>query len=149
MGGKVTYLTIPNLRGRAAVVLPGTTTDEDLEHLTALDRLNPAWVQFEGAPVTNRGVTALTRLQDLYGLAVAGSKVDDEGLKQLGAFPRLGVLNVDGTPVTDQGLKYLESLPHLESVSLCATRVTAGGIERLRKARPKLVVISHYDLVDD
>jgi hypothetical protein len=148
-GGEVISLSNPQMAGRLAVRLPPTTTDENLESMTSLDRLRPVCVQLQGGPVTNRGLASLRRLGELRGLSLLGTKVDDEGMKHLEVFEHLEILNLDGCAITDRGLQDLKKLPRLQVLSLFGTQVTRDGIDRLRKARPRLKVTSVYTMDDD
>src|SRR5438105_14735235 len=61
-GGTVQVLTSPENRGAVAVTLPDTITDADLERMTALDKLQPVWVQLRGRQITGRSLACLKRL---------------------------------------------------------------------------------------
>jgi hypothetical protein len=148
-GGTVKALTRPDAKGRLAVVLPATVTDEGVEQMTALDRLAPVWLQVEGPGITNRGLASLTRLKDVRGLLLRRTKVDDEGLRRLADFPDLESLNLDGSPITDRGLELIQSLPHLQGVSLYGTKVTKEGVKKLLAARPGLRLNSDHTEEDD
>jgi hypothetical protein len=141
-GGKVTVLTTPTLRGRLAVTLPATVTDEDLERMTSLDKLEPVWILLQGGPVSNRGVASLQRFHELRGLSLAHTKVDDQGLEHLMALPYLETLNLENCAITDRGLEGLRQLSPLRDVSLYGTGITAKGARRLQAKRPDLKVRS-------
>src|SRR5262249_17499121 len=129
--GTVTYLTAAGHEGEPAVVFPQGFTDADLARLTALERLQPVCVQFQGSPVTNGGLESLKKLTRLRLLSLFGTRVDDAGLPHLKAFPGLEILNLDGCAITDRGLAHLEELPGLQLVSLYKTKVTADGVKQL------------------
>jgi hypothetical protein len=148
-GGKIIELTIPHLKGRLAVRLPGTTTDEELELMRELDRLKPVCVQIEGGSVTDRGVASLTRLKELHQISLQQTRITDESLKLLQGFTDMEMVSLDATSVTDRGLGYLEPLSHLHGVSVRGTAVTLAGIERLRAARPGIIINSNFDPPED
>jgi hypothetical protein len=148
-GGKVTRLTSPENYGKSAVTLPASITDDELEQMTALDDLQPAWVLFEGGRVGNRGVASLKRLSQLRGLSLQSTNVDDEVLAALAALPHLETLNLDGCQITDQGLERIEKFPSLKAVAVRGTAVTRNGVERLKAARPGLRVDSSYSADPD
>jgi hypothetical protein len=149
MGGSVTYLTAAELRGRVAIILPGTVSDDELEKMTELDRLEPVWLQLPKAPVTNRGVASLKRLKELRGLSLLGTRVDDDGMQHLLELKNLHTLNLDGCAVTDRALAVLGQIPQLRGLSVIGTKVTPDGVNKLRKARPDLDLHSRYDPDDD
>jgi hypothetical protein len=149
MGGKVTYLTATGHEGEPAVVLPETVTDEALEQMTALERLQPVAVQLPNSRIGNRGLASLRRLPQLRLLSLLGTKVDDEGLACLEAFANLEILNVDGCAISDRGLDHLKRPPRLQIVSLYGTQITPDGVKKLQAARPGLKVRSEYTPAED
>jgi hypothetical protein len=52
----------------------------------------------------------------------------------------LRILSLVNTAVTDDGLEALSELPALSAVNLYRTQVTNSGVNRLKLARPGLIV---------
>lgn len=148
-GGRVTFLRRPDLEGRSAVILPESTTDEDVAAMKELDRLQPVWLQLPNCAVTNDGVASLVRLQDLRGLSLLGTRVDDEGLTQLQALPYLEALLLDSCPISDKGLERLEQLSTLRTLSVRGTNISMAGVEHLQAALPSLRIYSAFTPDDD
>ena len=69
------------------------------------------------APITDRGIGRLLRLQGLTGVDLAGTKITDEGLQELG------------------------KLSNLEWICVNRTQVTTNGIDRLKGIRPGITVM--------
>jgi hypothetical protein len=139
-GGKVTVLSTPALRDRLAVSFPAAVTDEDLEGMTSLEKLDPVWVLIQGGAVGNRGLATLGRLHELRGLSLAGTKVDDEGLAHLMGLPNLHTLNLESCAITDRGLERLQQVSPLRDVALYGTGVTPAGVRRFQAKRPDVKV---------
>jgi hypothetical protein len=148
-GGKVRFLTAPTLEGKVAVYLPDNITDEGVEQMTSLDRLQPVWLLFPKGSIGNRGVASLKRFGELRGLSLIGTKVDDAGLAPLEGLANLEILTLDGCAITDQGLEHLKKMPRLQIVSLYNTQVSRKGVERLQAARPGMKVTCIYTAEDD
>ena len=150
LGGSVQRMTLPGCEGRAAIVLPGTVTDDDLEHLRALDRLDPACLQLRGRQVTGRGLTSLTRLRGLRILVLCSTSITDDDLQTLQAFPELATLNLDGSQIGTPSLEHLKKLPALRSVSLRGTPLSAEAVQRFQAERADVTVLSPFtDKEDD
>ncbi len=148
-GGTVDRLTLPRLRGRIAITLPDTVTDEDLERMTALDKLRPAFLQLHGRQISGRGLASLKRLTELYGLVLWGTSVTDDDLLALKAFPDLNILNLDGCRLSTRALEHLKQLPSLRAVSLRGTGLPADAVRRFQAENPKILVGSEFTDPDD
>jgi hypothetical protein len=150
LGGSVQRMTLPECEGRFAIALPDTVTDDDLEHLSALDRLDPACLQLRGPQLTGRGLTSLTRLQGLHILVLYGTSITDDDVETLQAFPELATLNLDGSRLGAPGLEHLKKLPALRCVSLRSTSLPAEAVLRFQADREKVIVLSEFtDKEDD
>jgi hypothetical protein len=148
-GGIVQTLTRPDHKGEVAVTLPATVGDAELTQMSALEQLQPTFVQLQGRQITGESLKWLQRFPSLFGLTLHGTKVGDDDLVYLATFPKLEMLNLESSPVSDRGLVQLKHLPSLKSVSLRGTRVTAQGVEKLQKARSDLQVLSGFMRDDD
>jgi hypothetical protein len=78
----------------------------------------------------------------LTGLTLAETQVTDAGLVHLRGMTRLTHLRLDTTEVTDDGLRHLVGLTKLKRLDLRKTKATEAGLARLKKAVPRLEVIS-------
>lgn len=148
-GGTVQVLTADAIRGKLAVTLPDTVTDEALEQMAALDRLRPVWLQLRGRQIGGRGLESLKRLDCLVGLTLNGTSISDHDLSHLQAFPHLETLNLEGSAITSQGLKHLQSLPSLKCVAVRFTSLTYDDVLCLQSACPNVLVLSNFTDGDD
>ncbi len=148
-GGSVQVLTAPELRGRIAIALPDSVRDEDLERMTALDKLQPAWLQLRGRQISGRGLESLQRLTCLRGLTLNSTSISDDDLAGLEAFPELAILNLEGSRISARGLEHLKGLTSLRCVSLWFTTLTADAVLQFQAARPDVLVFSEFTEKND
>jgi hypothetical protein len=150
LGGRVQLMTLPGVEGRNAIDLPDTVTDDDLENLRALDKLDPVCLQLQGKKITGRGLTSVTRLRGLHMLTLHGTSITDDDLQTLQAFPELATLNLDGNKITPRGLEHLKKLPALRCVSLRGTKLPPEAVLRFQAERENVLVLSEItDKEDD
>lgn len=100
------------------------------------------WLKLGDTQVTDAALTQIALLKNLQKLHLEQTNVTDVGLKQLKGLNNLEYLNLYGTHITDAGLTELEGLKNLKTVYLWQTNVTEQGIANLKKAMPKLDIIS-------
>lgn len=96
--------------------------------------------------VTDAGLVHLKALTGLAELHLENTRITDKGLAQVKPLKDLTYLNVYGTAVTDAGLDQLSGLANLKSLFVWQTRVTPAGVEKLKKALPKLDIVTGWDL---
>jgi hypothetical protein len=150
LGGRVQQMTLPEVKGRNAIELPDTVTDQDLEQLHALDNLDPVCLQLRGSQITGRGLASLTRLRSLCILVLHSTSIKDDDLQTLQAFPKLETLNLDGSKIGAPALEHLKKLPALRCVSLRFTSLPAEAVLRFQAAREDVIVLSEFtDKEDD
>ena len=150
IGGTVQRMTLPGSEGRMAIALPDTVTDDDLEHLKALDHLDPACLQLQGPQISGRGLASLTRLHNLRILVLFGTSITDDDLQTLQAFPELETLNLEGSRIGPRSLEHLKKLPALRCVCLHGTTLPAEAVLRFQAEREDVVVLSPFtDKEDD
>jgi hypothetical protein len=149
LGGTVQRMTLPECEGRLAIALPNTVTDDDLEHLQALDRLDPVCLQLRGPQVTGRGLASLTRLRSLRMLVLHSTGITDDDVQTLQAFPELATLNLDGSKIGAPALEHLKKLPALRCVSLRFTSLPAEAVLRFQAARENVIVLSEFTGKED
>lgn len=140
-------------------------TDEGAKHLAALTKLKRCGLGSQEKASSGEAVAALVNLPlvDLtlldnqatpIGVAHAakiatlekldishGPTVGDESLKLLAQMPKLTELKIGNAQLTDDGLQALAGSKTLKTVTLTGVKkVTSAGVERLRQARPVLVI---------
>jgi hypothetical protein len=140
-------------------------TDEGAKSLAALTHLKRCGIGSQEKASSGEAVAAIVKLplEDLAlldnqatpsGLAHAAKistlrrldashapTVGDESLKQLALMPQLEELKIGSAQLTDDGLQTLAAAKSLKKLSLTGVKsVTAAGIDRLRQARPDLVI---------
>lgn len=91
-------------------------------------------------PVGDTDIKQLTSFRNLTRLNLEHTHITDQALSYLTELPNLEQLNLYGTAITDTGLMELAKCPHLKRLYLWQTQTTPAGIDRLRKARPTLII---------
>ncbi|KAB7728693.1 hypothetical protein F5984_17825 [Rudanella paleaurantiibacter] len=91
-------------------------------------------------PVRDADLQTLRQFPNLTRLNLENTPITDAALGHVSALPNLEQLNLYGTAVTDAGLAQLAQLPNLKVLYLWQTKTTPAGVERLRKARPDLII---------
>lgn len=88
------------------------------------------------------GVAHAAKIATLKKLDISyGPKVKDDSLALLAQMPVLEELKISSAPITDDGLQQLAASKSLKKLWLGgAKKVTPAGIDRLRKAKPGLVI---------
>ncbi|HEX2523562.1 MAG TPA: hypothetical protein VHP35_15680 [Terriglobia bacterium] len=86
-----------------------------------------------------KGMTTLTRLH------LEQTKITDKGLANLKGLTNLEYLNLYGTEITDRGLEDLSGLSKLKSLYVWQTKVTEAGVGNLKKALPKLEIVTGWE----
>jgi len=71
---------------------------------------------------------------------LARGEIRDADLQMLTVFPELESLDLCDTPITDAALEIVETFPNLSRLNLCHTAVSQEAIERLKRARPNLLI---------
>lgn len=140
-------------------------TDEGAKSLAALTQLKRCGIGSQEKASSGEAVAALVKLplEDLAlldnqatpsGLAHAARivtlrrldashapTVGDESLQQVAQMPQLEELKIGSAQLTDDGLQLLTGIKTLKRLSLSGMKtITAAGIERLRQARPDLMI---------
>ncbi|MDR3638500.1 MAG: tetratricopeptide repeat protein [Isosphaeraceae bacterium] len=113
-------------------------TDAGLAHLRALPYL---CCLFLSSPlIADPGLAQLSRVKPLEELSLGFNRVTDAGLKHLTALPNLRELDVASAEITDAGLQHMEAIKTLRKLRLRGSKVTQAAVDRLRRARPELVI---------
>lgn len=131
----------PKAPGRVVglAIRSNQATDEQLVPIADLSDL--VWLDVVETQITDAGLEKLTGLQKLERLRIDSTSLTDAGVAQLTKFPKLHQLNLERTKITDAGLLELAKMPSLKEVYVPGKNVTPEAVERLRKARPKVIII--------
>jgi Leucine-rich repeat (LRR) protein len=91
--------------------ISGTRVDDS--GLTTLANRSPRlrYLWLRGAPVTDRGLEAVSRLHELHELDLAQTAVSNCGLMYLRSLKQLSMIDLSGTTVTVKGIQELRGLP--------------------------------------
>jgi len=113
----------------------GTSGLESLAKSTSLEILNLS-NDFRIATVTEEQLEHLAALPKLNYLQLSRIEISDRGAQILSRFPALKQVSMDGNhaTLTDAGLKSLAQLPELTNLS-AGGKFTAAGIEALARAK--------------
>ena len=120
----------PRVRSTTAI------TDAGLLHLKNLKILE--LLSLNGTCVTDKGLSEIVSLPELWGLFLAETRVTDAGLVSLQRAQKLTDVSLQNTAITDEGLRALSCLPNLYGLNLSNTRITDQGLSHLAAA-PKLM----------
>jgi hypothetical protein len=152
--GDWTLAALPDLGNIAVLeVRKAAVTDQGLRHVGALSRLTSLTLEqtavtgagfgylrglplknasFEGSPVDDAGLAALSSFPALETLSLAGTRVTGAGLSDLGRFRTLNALDLSRTSVDDEGLRHLTAL-RLTALWLTDTAVSDAGLAHLER----------------
>ena len=127
---QITDAGVPQLRGLATLKVLSLTntniTDEGVKQLDSLTNLE--WLFLENNTIRD-------------GERIRYVNITDKALQYLKPLQSLTHLQLRGTAITDAGLEYLKDLPNLKQLSLKGSGVSAEGVQKLRAARPRLLVL--------
>jgi hypothetical protein len=139
-GSKVTDEGLRFLRGikglRRIDLTATGITDKAARNLRAAD---PAEMVLDRTSITDNFLVAISGLQSVVELSVAGTRVSDRGVAALGKLRRLEVVSLSDTAVTDEGLKALTGL-ELRSLSIANTMVTDRSVPHLKALRCLIIL---------
>ena len=112
-------------------------TDAEWDDLIAAMRAQSITSLDAGGLMTDGVLARIAELDDVTGLALAGSRqLTDDGVRQLARMPQLQYLNLSGYPggrLTDRGLEVLRHLPDLRTFEMTWQRgITDAGVSNLR-----------------
>jgi len=120
-------------------------TDVEAKHLSNLTELQALTLPMMGNQVTDEGVKALSSLSKLEYLAMSGTeKVTSSGFSHLGSLQNLKGLGLGMSPINDDGLSNLAGLSQLEFLDLTGAKIGDRGIGHLRglKSLQSLALVS-------
>jgi len=116
-------------------------TDEGLAHLQGHDQIRVLVLSQTG--VTDAGVGHFSGMESLEVLDLSLTGITDAGLAKMPGLhlESLQDLSLIATGVTDAGLEHLAQIPSLRIVTLQGTKVTSEGAQKLRAARPEILIL--------
>ena len=121
-----------------------TVNDAALVPLPALK--NVIHLHLGKTGITDAGLAHVKPLTTLTELHLEETKITDKGLDQIKGLKGLTYLNLYGTAVTDAGLTHLTGLTNLAHLYVWQSKVTAAGADALKKALPKLDIVTGFDV---
>lgn len=132
--GKKYFSSIGQIRIRRGV-------EEDLARYTAqLRSYEEAVALLRGTSISDAGVKGFAKVPRLRAVDLSLTQVGNLGVKELAAAADLESLSLEHSPVTDAAVASLIAMPKLRDVNLEGTDVSDQAAERLKKAKPKLIV---------
>jgi hypothetical protein len=122
--------------------VPGTRFSADqLRKLASVAGVQITQLDLRNAGLDDGAVAPLALLVDLTHLHLDRNKLTDKTIQALGGLTKLQVLGLYGNAsVTDASLEVIAKMRFLKHVFLWQTGVMACGVDKLRRARPDLVV---------
>lgn len=78
--------------------------------------------------VTDAGLAALAKFENLRALDLTGTSVTSAGLPALKELKKLEVLNLTGTAVDESGVEHVKTLPALRRLWLFGTKAEAAAV---------------------
>lgn len=123
------------------VSLRKNLTDELFAKLSPLIP-NMVAIDLSSTSVTDASIALLAAAPDLRMVRLSETEITDASMDALSNLPKLESVNLYGTKVTDAGVKKLSSLPNLQRLYLWQTTVTPEAIAELKKALPKLEIVT-------
>jgi hypothetical protein len=97
-------------------------------------------LEFKGAHITDESLEHASGLEEVNVMLFNLSDLRDDQVRLFKRFRKVRGLWLSHTKLTDACIDALVEVPGLEWVKLDHSQITASGIERLRMARPQLVV---------
>jgi hypothetical protein len=116
-------------------------------HLAGCVNLRELYLKETG--ITDRGLTAISGLPEVWSLILDGTTVSDVGCASLADMPRLGLLSLNRTRVAGHGLARLRDNEHFNAY-LEETPATDEGVVALaeRLSNLKLLSLNRTDVGD-
>ena len=124
-----------------ASVEPGLGLND--EDLPALEPIAPklVWLDLSKGNLTNLALARLTTMSNLRRLYLEDNKgITSRGVSNLSALGKLQCLNLVGTSLDDSVVKTLSGMSELREVYLWRSGVSPEAVQKLREARPKMLV---------
>ncbi len=104
------------------------------EQVLALIRdIQACFLGLNNTPISDEGLSPLTRLSDLRVVNLYNTRITDQGLVVLARSQYVRLLTLNWTRITDDGLVALETMPSLRMLYLGDTSITDRGVTHLAK----------------
>ncbi len=101
--------------------------------LALIRDIQACFLGLRNTPISDEGLSPLTRLTDLRLVSLYNTRITDQGLVVLARSPYVRLLTLNWTSITDDGLVALESMPSLRMLYLGDTSITDQGLAHLAK----------------
>jgi len=135
---------VSECRELTGVSLGGNLTNDSLEHLVALPKLQSVSL---GKHFTRGAFDFLGRIEGLTTLDASELKPDLDDLKRI---PKLRTLSLSGKKYNDEAAQAIaDTFQSLESAYLRGTSITNAGVEHLAKIKTLKILTLDDSLVDD
>lgn len=108
-------------------------TDEGMSAVARWDQLR--WLDLTDTAVTDKGLAGLENAAALEQLTLERTDVTDRTAQRIGRLAALRQLDLSSTKITDAGVASLSGLTHLESLWLTNLVITDEAVDSLRKLR--------------
>lgn len=130
---------LATLRDLEFVLLLGkSVTDEAADAIPATPKVSR--LQFFNTGIGDKGISGLTRFQNLQTFHFTGMGITDAGMKDLAKIKTLRNLTIIDAKITDQGVLALQTLPLLRQLTVENTAASQKSIDRLHELLPRLGV---------
>ncbi len=93
--------------------------------------------------VTDKGLSHLSELDDLYRFSVSGRLLTDSSLRHLHAMKNLAFLRFYGSNISDAGLKHIGQLKNLKELHVGRVKASNEAIANLKEKLPNTRVNVH------
>ncbi|MEM6628102.1 MAG: hypothetical protein AAF694_00440, partial [Bacteroidota bacterium] len=98
------------------------------------------WLNLGRTELDDAHLEVVGQLPNLMKLKLDNTPVSDVGIAHLSGLEKLEYLNLYGSKVGDGALETLKDLPGLKRVYLWQSQVSNEGAEKLKEARPDMMV---------
>ena len=93
-----------------------------------------------GSAVTDADVERVVRMPELVWLELSDTCISNHAIDHVAEHTQLETLMLFGTAITDDCISVLVRMGSLKEVGLDDTQITESGFQRLRDARPDIII---------
>jgi deoxyhypusine synthase len=93
-----------------------------------------------GSAVTDVDVESVVRMPELVWLELSDTRISNRAIEHVADHTQLETLMLFGTAITDDCIPAIERMANLKEVGLDDTQITESGLQRLRDARPDIII---------
>jgi mono/diheme cytochrome c family protein/uncharacterized membrane protein len=126
--------------------IAGTLTDADARELLSPLAEQVADLSLARASITDECMTAIAKLPNLRRLDLRETKITDASVGALRDHPKLAQLTLSQTRLSDSIVDALIAMPALRDVHVWQAGLTVEAIDRLRREKPELRVITGQEV---